>query len=263
MKKRIFPLFLSILIPFSVMAVGCSGDIDASNDESEISLAESKDESSDTSDESIDNTVSDESSKPDGEIKNEPITRPEGYPTLCGSFMQPNAFKGYSYDRMKQHLQNMHDVGIDILILQWSFENASDGVTSVFFDSSFDSGDKANTFDDSGKNFLDTLLRAAEAVGVKVFIGLNDNAEWWQKSVTDKNWIEKQADIGLDGAKQMYEKYKSLYPDAFYGWYFVFEFYNLQAPAPMIDNAAYLLNLYRNGLYELDAEMPMMPSAFA
>ena len=262
MKKRIFPLFLSILIPFSVMAVGCSGDIDASNDESEISLAESKDESSDTSDESIDNTVSDESSKPDGEIKNEPITRPEGYPTLCGSFMQPNAFKGYSYDRMKQHLQNMHDVGIDILILQWSFENASDGVTSVFFDSSFDSGDKANTFDDSGKNFLDTLLRAAEAVGVKVFIGLNDNAEWWQKSVTDKNWIEKQADIGLDGAKQMYEKYKSLYPDAFYGWYFVFEFYNLQAPAPMIDNAAYLLNLYRNGLYELDAEMPMMLSPY-
>lgn len=259
MKKRIFPLFLSILIPFSIMAVGCSGDIDASNDESEISLAESKDESSDTSDESIDNTVSDES---DEAIKNEPITRPTDYPTLCGSFMQANMFSGYSTDRMKAHLQNMYDVGIDILIVQWTFETTSDGVKSVLFEDGFEANEKTLDFDNSGSATLETILAAAEDVGFKVFIGLNDNAEWWQKSVTDKNWIGRQAELGLDGAKQMYEKYKSLYPNAFYGWYFVFEFYNMNAPEFLLDNAAYLLNLYRNGLYELDAEMPMMLSPY-
>lgn len=276
MKKRIFPLFLSILIPFSAIAAGCSSEQSTSSApdaESEISADASTDTSVDTSvdasvdasvdtSESVSDDVSDESSKPDEEIKNEPIVRPEGYPTLCGSFMQPSAFKGYSYDRMRTHLQNMYDVGIDIIILQWSFENTSEGVTSVFFDSGFDPAEKASGFDDSGKGFLDTLLRAAESVGVKVFIGLNENAEWWQKSVTDKSWIKKQADIGIKGARQMHDKYKSLYPNAFGGWYFVFEFYNLKAPTVMLDNAAYLLNLYRNGLYEIDSELPMMLSPY-
>ena len=176
--------------------------------------------------------------------------------------MQANAFSGYSTDRMKAHLQNMYDVGIDILIVQWTFETTSDGVKSVLFEDGFEANEKTLDFDNSGSATLETILAAAEDVGFKVFIGLNDNAEWWQKSVTDKNWIGRQAELGLDGAKQMYEKYKTLYPNAFYGWYFVFEFYNMNAPEFLLDNAAYLLNLYRNGLYELDAEMPMMLSPY-
>ncbi len=266
MKKRIFPLFLSILIPFSAIMGGCSSESTAvsenadSTTESSLSDGVSIDSSESVSvDESID--ASDDASLPE-EGKNEPIVRPEGYPTLCGSFMQPSAFKDYSYERMKQHLQYMYDVGIDILILQWSFENTSDGVISTFYESSFDESDKASSFDESGKMLLDTILRAAEDVGVKVFIGLNENAEWWQSAIASKSWIGNQADIGLKGARQIYDKYKSLYPNAFYGWYFVFEYYNFKANNEILNNASLLLNKYRNGLYEIDKDMPMMLSPY-
>ena len=47
------------------------------------------------------------------------------YPVLCGNFMQPGAFKGYSAEKMKSHLQTMYDIGIDILVLQWSANETS------------------------------------------------------------------------------------------------------------------------------------------
>lgn len=263
MKKRIFPIIFSVLLPFSALLCACSEGSDVSSLPQDESNAASEPPSTLTeASDTVSNEASDEVSTPSEDIKNEPIVRPEGYPTLCGSFMQPNAFKDYSYDRMRQHLQHMYDVGIDMLILQWSFETTSDGVTIVYFDSGFDESDKARSFDESGKDFLDTLLRAAESVGVKVFIGLNDNAEWWQKSVTDKAWLDSQTELGVKGARQMYDKYKSLYPNAFHGWYFVFEFYNMLAPAQMLDNAASLLSGYRNGLYSIDPEMPMMLSPY-
>ena len=118
MKKHIFPIFLSILLPFSAMLCSCSTESEEAStpeSESEIAIAESEtvneEATSDTSDtaseEASDNTSSDVSDESDEAIKNEPITRPTDYPTLCGSFMQSTMFKDYSYDRMKAHLQNL------------------------------------------------------------------------------------------------------------------------------------------------------------
>ena len=114
---------------------------------------------------------------------------PKDYPTLCGNFMQPGAFKQYNVAKMKSHLQTMKDVGIDILILQWAFENVGGQATVSYFESSFDASDKASSFDESGKMLLDTILQAAQEVGVKVFVGLNLNDEWWAKGVSDRAWL--------------------------------------------------------------------------
>ena len=184
------------------------------------------------------------------------------YPVLRGNFMQPGAFKGYSAEKMKSHLQTMYDIGIDILVLQWSFENTSEGVTNIYYRSSFESADKSSAYNDSGENLLGNILEAAEAVGVKVFVGLNNNDEWWEKAVSDKAWLTAQAELGIKGARQIYDTYKKQYPNAFYGWYFVFEMYNTAATQEMMENGAYLLNGFCDGLTEIDAGMPMMLSPF-
>jgi hypothetical protein len=184
------------------------------------------------------------------------------HPVLRGNFMQPGAFKGYSAEKMKSHLQTMYDIGIDILVLQWSFENTSEGVTNVYYRSSFESADKSSAYNASGENLLGNILEAAEAVGVKVFVGMNNNDEWWEKAVSDKAWLTAQAELGIKGAKQLYATYKKQYPNAFYGWYFVFEMYNTAATREMMENGAYLLNGFCDGLTEIDAGMPMMLSPF-
>ena len=176
--------------------------------------------------------------------------------------MQPGTFSGYSVQRMVQHLSYMREVGMDILILQWSFVTENGKVKQAFYEQSFSAEQKSYGADFSASGFLDVLLSAAEQTGMKVFIGLNDNSEWWQKGVNDRSWIETQSALGVAGAEQLYEKYAQKYPNAFYGWYFVFEFYNQDFSSAQIENAAYLLNLYRDGLYDIAPEMPMMLSPF-
>lgn len=187
---------------------------------------------------------------------------PEGYPAVCGSFMQPGTFAGYSVERMKQHLGYMREVGIDIIILQWSFATEGDKVTAEFFPSSFDDADISSGFDRSGAKLVGILLEAAESLDMKVYLGLNNDNDWWSKGVNDKAWLERQAYLGLEGAKQLHAAFKEKYPETFYGWYFVHEYYNMKANDLQLDNAAYLLSAFRDGLYEIDPTMPMMLSPF-
>lgn len=308
MKKRMIPLFLSLLMPFAAFAA-CSTDNGAASASSgensaqytesaasagesaspDVSHSESAQDPGSGSEDLPEQSRAEESAEPrqdesvaghddpGGESRSESSAEPaepdvsedtgdpgpeKDHPTLCGGFMQPGAFANHSVQRMKQHLSYMRDVGIDILILQWTFDTAGGKVNRVYYDQSFPGQNLSDSFDQSGYAFLDNLLSAAEAVGTKVFIGLNDSAEWWQKGVNDRGWIETQARLGIEGAKQIYGKYAEKYPNAFYGWYFVFEFYNQKCSAAQIENAAYLLNLYRDGLAGIDPDMPMMLSPF-
>ncbi len=184
------------------------------------------------------------------------------YPHVIGSFMQPGAFESYSKSRMIQHLQYMKDVGIEILILQWSFTtDASGKVTATFYDHSFASSEKTKGCLEYN-DLVETILAAAEEVDIKVFLGLNENSDWWSKGLNDKKYLTAQTDVGVKGAKQLYDTYKAKYPNAFYGWYFVFEYYNFNASQKQTENGAYFLKSFRDGLYEIDPTMPMMLSPF-
>ncbi len=253
MKKLIF-FILALTMILSLLLTSCGGE-----NESSSVLIPSGDVSPDASaDESADESTPDETSKDTLEFP----TRPTGYPTLCGSFMQPGTFANYSLNRMRDHLKYMREVGIDIIILQWSFVTVGDKVGAVYYDDSFDSSDKDATYSAGGQKLVENLLRAADELGMKVFLGLNNNDEWWQKAVNDKAWLTDQIELGMDGAKQIYDTYKSKYPNALHGWYFVFEYYNFKATSVQIDNAAYLLNGFLDGLKELDDSMPLMLSPF-
>ena len=184
------------------------------------------------------------------------------YPHVIGSFMQPGAFENYSKPRMIEHLQYMKDVGIEILILQWSFVTDVNGkVSSVYYNDSFSKSEKTSDYTEYN-DLVMTILSAAEEVGVKVFLGLNENGDWWSKGLNDKNYLTAQTNVGVKGAKQLYDTYKAKYPNAFYGWYFVFEYYNFNATQKQIDNGAYFLKSFRDGLYAIDPTMPMMLSPF-
>ena len=90
---------------------------------------------------------------------------------------------------MRDHLKYMREVGIDIIILQWSFVTVGDKVGAVYYDDSFDSSDKDATYSAGGQKLVENLLRAADELGMKVFLGLNNNDEWWQKAVNEIRWF--------------------------------------------------------------------------
>ena len=50
---------------------------------------------------------------------------------------------------------------------------------------------------------LERCLRAAENLGVKVYVGLNIADEWWDVSVLTENWLTSQAELGIISAKEI------------------------------------------------------------
>lgn len=115
------------------------------------------------------------------------------HPTVSGTFMQPWAFKQYDQARMEQHLQHLKDVGIELLIIQ----------------SSFDVSEQSKELSEKDMAFLAVVLEAAQKVDMEVYVGLANDGDWWKKVFNDQQWLDDHVDISLKGAKKIYDTYKS------------------------------------------------------
>ncbi len=210
----------------------------------------------DISDESL--PLSDESSAEASEISEEQSKTEidRVWPYVTGTFIQLWAFTSYNETKWAKHCDYLLEAGIETIIIQWSCDTKANKLSGSYYPSTLDDLKGAGY---SASNLVETILKVCEDKGMKVFIGLNNPGEWFQNVFSDWSWCEAEASIGMKVAKDLYDLYKNKYPNAFYGWYFVPEYYNgIGTP----DKAAAFLNLYLDGLTEIDASLPLMLSPF-
>lgn len=182
------------------------------------------------------------------------------WPHVTGTFIQPNAFTGYTEEMWEKHFEGLLEVGINIFIIQWTSDTPYGCFKDVFYPSEYAQNHKSKDGLHSYEGFLENVLSAAEKKGIKVFVGLNNSDEWWKIACTDPEWCRNQACVGRIQAKEIYSLYKSKYPKALYGWYYVWEMYNGMQGYEKA--AADFLNMYLDPLTTLDASMPMLLSPF-
>jgi len=191
----------------------------------------------------------------------QPPAPEEPHPTVSGTFMQPYAFADYDVQRMTAHLQNLKDIGVELLILQSTF-NYTGKVTKTFFEDSFAPEQLADTYNPDAVGFLNVVLSAAKACDMEVYLGLTNDGDWWKKIFTDEAWLNDHVDISLQAARQIYDGYKADYPDTLTGWYFWPEYWNMDCNAEEITLATKFISDYRDGLYAIDNTMPMLLSPY-
>ncbi len=113
------------------------------------------------------------------------------------------------------------------------------------------------------KDPVDSCLRNAEKMGIKVFLGLNFNADWWAKAANDPTWLYAQMDEGNRIADELYARYKAKYPKAFHGWYWVWEVDNLNYNQPaQKQTLAKALEINVSHLHRMNRDMPVMLCPF-
>lgn len=211
----------------------------------------------------VNNSVSEQSGGgfSETETSETPGETVKDYPVVTGSFIQPFAILSFDESKMTRHLKGLLEAGIDTVILQWCCMTPYGKYADVYFD--YGGGDeyKSGTYSDRYSGMTETLLACAEELGMKVFVGLNNADEWWSKGPSDSGWNQKQAEIGVLTAQTIYTAYKSKYPGALYGWYYVWEMSNGSIMRWPVENAG-LLNLYLDTLTEIDPSMPLMLSPF-
>jgi hypothetical protein len=112
-----------------------------------------------------------------------------------------------------------------------------------------------------GEDCVEAALRNCSGTGIKVSSGLQCFDDWWDLAAFGSQYKEV-CNISAYMAEEMYNRYHSLYPDSFYGWYFVPEINNMPHVKLSIDAVADGLNTILDKITELDPNMPMLLSPY-
>lgn len=157
------------------------------------------------------------------------------YRIPVGSFIQDGMTVLWDDDRWRKELAAFKKTGMNYLIFSPSVTMTDTEVNTIY-------PSDIKQFRDGyiGIDCIDACLRNCEKAGIKVFIALNQDPEmkkdghfWTMGTRISKTEPEecvrywrKNAEISNQLADELVRMYKSKYPNAFYGWYWVHEFWN-------------------------------------
>ncbi|MBE3584498.1 MAG: DUF4434 domain-containing protein [Limnochordaceae bacterium] len=108
-------------------------------------------------------------------------------------------------------------------------------------------------------DLVEKYLHYAAKYGMKVFVGLNFNDDWWKKASRDPGWLLEEMRRGNAVATELYQRYHSRYPNTFYGWYWVWEIDNYNFRFRDWENTLIsALNVQLDHLTALDPSLPFL-----
>lgn len=176
-------------------------------------------------------------------------------PCFSGSFIQEYLVANWDDSRWDQEMNMLKEAGMKYLIYAPALLSDEKGKLTTIYPSTFFKKERQN-------KTLENCLRSAQKNDIKIFIGLNFNERWWKMDY-DRDWLVKQMEQGNKVADELVALYKKKYPNAMYGWYWVWEVDNLnwmtEERQAML---AHALNTNLDHLSQITPGMPFMLSPF-
>ena len=176
-----------------------------------------------------------------------------------GSFLQSSLCGFWSDARWQEEFSAMKNAGMHYLIIGPVEESSPGKITTTLYPSSL-----PNTQMATGGNgipfpdVVDACLRNAQSAGIKVFIGIGMNSNWWNSPGNDSTWLYGQMNFDNKVCDELWNLYKKKYPDAFYGWYWAYEVANIgitRAQQQILTNA---MNIQLDHLSTSNEKLPFM-----
>ncbi len=179
-----------------------------------------------------------------------------GHPAAVGTFIQWYLVKDWDDAKWRSEFRYMQEVGMRSLV----FAPTADSKAHVtYYPTRLPGFQLAEGYPD----LVDACLRNAEKAGIRVFLGLNFNDDWWHKSANDPAWLDAQMQEGNAVAAELYRRYAAKYPHAFAGWYWVWEVDNLNFRTPeQIRTLAQALDSNVRAVKALNPRLPVMLCPF-
>ncbi len=177
------------------------------------------------------------------------------YPTVDGSFIQSWLVANWTIDRWRTELKVLKEANMTYLILAPSVFGYRDKKSEAIYPTN----NSETSLIKGHENTLENCLKVSKELGLKVFIGLNEDGHWWKLNEEDAPWFFSEMHKGNAIAKELYSLYKTRYPETFYGWYWVWEISNLHIKLPLYRQLlAEAINIQLDFLTKLDSSMPLM-----
>jgi hypothetical protein len=179
---------------------------------------------------------------------------------LGGSFITGDLCGFWTDARWQQEFSSMKADGMNYIVIQAIVNSYPGQITETLYPSSLPNTEMATggngvTYPD----IVDACLRNAESAGMKVFIGLDLNNNWWNVYANDTVWLYSQMVLDNKVCDEVWSLYKSKYPDAFFGWYWAYEVDNVnfstQTQQHVLTNA---MNMQLDHLITVNEKLPFM-----
>ncbi|MEG0663588.1 MAG: DUF4434 domain-containing protein [Clostridia bacterium] len=194
------------------------------------------------------------------------------YAKLSGTFLCADYCNEWDEERCDKEMKYLKELDMEYIVVMSLMLKNREGKYNTGYPTKIE---EAKDFY-KGNDVVELLLKSAEKFGMKIFMGLNLNDEWWDlwwdldKLEAGKEWLFNQMEIGNQMATELYEGYYKKYPRSFYGWYWMWECWNFpimsltsrgrRQAAKILSDA---LNISLRHLSSLDSTMPCLLSPFA
>lgn len=187
---------------------------------------------------------------------------------INGTFIQPWLYCSYSDEQWDLEMQTMKEIGIEYLIMGDVANQASDDTWTVYYPSEL-SFLRDYCYDPS-YDAVNLILKHAQKYGIKVYLGMGLDCGWNSDIVSEEGRVANREYMEHNNqiTTELYQKYKSLYPDTYYGFYFVTELYNtaymetdagIDAYADSLDE---MFTAVIDNCNSLDPNMPLLFSPY-
>ncbi len=182
-----------------------------------------------------------------------------------GTFIQPWLYMTYDEAQWDAEMQTLKDIGVEYLIMgDVANQNADDSWT-VFYPSELPELQGGFAYD-----AVSPILYYCDKYDIKLYLGMGLDCGWNSDIASDAGREANRAYMEQCNriTTELYNTYKSQYPDTYYGFYFVTELYNtiymetdtgIDAYADGLDE---MFTMVIDNCNALDPEMPLLFSPY-
>ncbi|MEU4482341.1 DUF4434 domain-containing protein [Micromonospora sp. NPDC023966] len=175
-------------------------------------------------------------------------------PSFSGSFIQPDLVDRWTDAQLRAEMEMLARACIKEQVIQWTADTGTSPATRIY-----PSSEPQSTKTD----VVGRILAAAQRQGIKVFLGLQTNNQWWNRYANDEAWLDAEAAYANKLADDLWQKYGSTYRDTIAGWYLSFEVDNWNFPSTVTwDRMASFYQTVGTHLNQLTTGMPVVISPF-
>lgn len=184
---------------------------------------------------------------------------------IKGTFIQPWLFQSWTKTDWEQEISYWKELGIEYLVMGDVAERQLDGSWITYYNSALPFAQQQYY------EIMDGLFSALKGSGIKLFLGMGMDSAWWNLDLTKATDQEHFVEYATESSKiieELYHKYHNVYPEVFYGVYFVPELSNSSAFSEKTTRDQFVngltngLNILFDKLNQLNPNMPFLFSPY-